>query len=686
MLGKLSVVRTGQVALCALFLACTGEVTSAPEEHGEASLPLETNGMFKLEAVHSGKCADVYKADSTDGANLQQWQCGTGEKPNQEFEVEQTGGGIHRIVASHSGKCLDVTGGSKADGANLQQWQCNGKAHQQWKIVEAGAGEYQIKAVHSGKCLDVSQASTANGANLQQWACAGVPQQRFRLLRVDGDGGPDMPVACGSYPPPARAGQWHSSKVSVDARGKLSYPSDGENNRIVDFSYAGYHAGERPIPSVPTVSRLGAVPGDNTRRIQDALDALGRRTPDSQGLRGALLLEPGRYELMGSLHINQSGVVLRGSGSGSDPASSTILVGKGDTPHQRRLVTVGTGNGNPWKAGASTKVTDAFVQVGSLELHVADPSLFQAGSEVLVRHPSTQKWIDALGGGGSKKPWAAGSKDIVYVRRVLRVAGQKLVLDAPLYNHLDRALAEATVALVSSRALISEAGLENLRVDIETKGGQDEDHVWDAVGVVGAENAWVKNLTILHFGHAAVATSGARHVTVSEVTAIEPVAVRTGGRMYNFDAEAYSQLILFTRCHAADGRHNFISNGTMTASGVVWHRCTSEGASTSEGHRYFSQALLFDAIDAKSGTIALINRGDWGTQHGWGAAHSVIWNYNKTMQAQKPPTAQNYAISRAGSVSTKNPFAGPQGHHELRAGELVPESLYEAQLCNRLAR
>src|SRR5205085_6151483 len=121
-----------------------------------------------------------------------------------------------------------------------------------------------------------------------------------------------------------------------------------------------------------------------------------------------------------------------------------------------------------------------------------------------------------------------------------------------------------------------------------------------------------------------------------------------------------------TRCHAENGRHNFISNGTMTASGVVWHRCTSEGASSSEGHRYFSQALLFDAIDAKSGSIGLINRGDYGTQHGWGAAHSVIWNYNKTMQAQKPPTAQNYAISRAGSVSTKNPFAGAQGHHEIR--------------------
>jgi hypothetical protein len=66
--------------------------------------------------------------------------------------------------------------------------------------------------------------------------------------------------------------------------------------------------------------------------------------------------------------------------------------------------------------------------------------------------------------------------------------------------------------------------------------------------------------------------------------------------------------------------------------------------------------------------------------------HSVVWNYNKTMRAQKPPTAQNCAISRHGSFSTSNPFPGAQGHRELQSGELVPESLYEAQLCDRLRR
>jgi hypothetical protein len=684
MRGKLLLV----AATCTLLAAgCTGAVRDSDEHDGETdgetAQALNADGVFKLEAAHSGKCLDVSAASQADGGNVQQWQCS--DVPNQEFEIEHLGNGVHRIIAAHSGKCLDVYKNGASNGTNVQQWKCHGKTHQQWQIVEAGADEYQLKAVHSGQCLDVSKAGRDDGANVQTWQCANVAQQKFRLVRVDAPGGPETPLSCGAFPPPARAGQWQSSKVKVDGAGRLSYPTDGAKNRIVDFSYAGYHAGLRALPNVPTVSTLGPVSGDNTRRIQDALDAVGKRAPDAQGFRGAVQLSPGRYEVNGTLRIAQSGVVLRGSGSGSDTATNTVLIGKGDTPHQRRLVVVGTNNGNPWKAGAATNVRDAFVPVGATRLDVDNPGLFKAGSDVLVRHPSSQKWIDALGGGGAKTPWSAGSKDIVYVRRVLSVNGNTLELDAPIYNHLDRTLTQSTVAQVSSRSLISEAGLENLRIDIETRGGEDENHVWDAVGVVGCEDCWVRGLSVLHFGHAAVFTSGARRITVSEVRATAPVAIRTGGRMYNFDAEGYSQLVLFTRCHAEDGRHNFIANGTMTASGVVFHRSTESGASTSEGHRHFSQALLFDAIDAKSGSIALINRGDYGTQHGWGAAHSVVWNYNKSMQAQKPPTAQNYAISRSGSVSTKNPFAGAQGHHEIRAGELVPESLYDAQLCNRLS-
>jgi hypothetical protein len=439
---------------------------------------------------------------------------------------------------------------------------------------------------------------------------------------------------------------------------------------------------------VPVVDTLGPAGGDNTQRIQDALDRIGSRAPDANGHRGALRLAPGTYEIRGTVRVRQSGVVLRGSGDGTDSAKSTVLLARGDTPHQRTVVVLGTNSTNPWSTGPAVEITTRFVPVGSTSFEVADASGFKVGQEVVVRHPSSQRWIDAVGGGGvvSDPKWQAGALDLRWIRQVTRVDGRTLHLDAPIYNHLDRALTVSTVAPVTRRNLVTEAGVESLRVDIETAGGEDENHAWNAIGVVGADNSWVQQVATLHFGYAGVYTQGAIRVTVSDARATEPVAVRTGGNMYNFAANGFSQLVLFTGCRAGQGRHAFISNGTTTVSGVVWHRCTMEGGDA-EGHRMWSQGLLFDNIRETGGggnQAKLINRGDAGTSHGWGAAHSVIWGFNREIVVQKPPTAQNYAVSAEGTKRGTAFAPGPFGSIEIRAGSLMPESLYEAQVVDRL--
>jgi len=44
------------------------------------------------------------------------------------------GGGYYRLTAKHSGRCLDVAGVSTSNGANVQQWECHGGDNQKWKI------------------------------------------------------------------------------------------------------------------------------------------------------------------------------------------------------------------------------------------------------------------------------------------------------------------------------------------------------------------------------------------------------------------------------------------------------------------------------------------------------------------------------------------------------------------------
>lgn len=83
--------------------------------------------------------------------------------------------------------------------------------------------------------------------------------------------------------------------------------------------------------------------------------------------------------------------------------------------------------------------------------------------------------------------------------------------------------------------------------------------------------------------------------------------------------------------------------------------------------------------------LGLYNRGEYGTGHGWGAAHFVAWNNDlgtASAAIQKRPLAQNYTIGGEGDFDA--PFPGPRGHIEHRQGALVPSSLYEAQLCDRL--
>jgi hypothetical protein len=494
-----------------------------------------------------------------------------------------------------------------------------------------------------------------------------------------------IPPFCSSYPQTVGAGDWQASRVFYSG-GKLSYVTDAENNRIPDYSFAGYHYGEAPLPTVPEVMRLTPASGDNTALIQKALDQVGARTPDAKGFRGALVLAPGTYEIRGTLHVNKSGVVLRGSGDGDDPASATILRATGDTPHQRPVVILGS-NSNVWtEASTHRKVTTPFVAVGSNSLDVESASGFAVGDFVVVHHPSTQAWIDVVGGGGmvADAPWKAGQIDIVYYRRITRISGQTLSFDAPLFNHLDRKLSQAYVAKVASNH-ITEAGVESLRVDIATAGGEDENHAWDGVAVTGAHDSWVLHVTALHFGSAGIVLGNAVRVTVASCRALDPVAIRTGSRMYNFNNERHSQLNLFTMCEATQARHSYISNGVSLSSGIVYHRSSQLGGGSEGGHRMWVQGVLYDNItEQDKGQVLLINRGDFGTSHGWGAVHSTIWKYNSEMLAQKPPTGQNYAFSNAGSFRPTVYFPGPIGVEELNPGNLVPTSLYEAQLCERL--
>ncbi|HEX8204137.1 MAG TPA: hypothetical protein VF590_26910, partial [Isosphaeraceae bacterium] len=124
----------------------------------------------------------------------------------------------------------------------------------------------------------------------------------------------------------ACAGPAPSRYVATDESGRLVYRTDARGDRLPDFSHCGYRGGGVAIPDAPARVVLAPAEGDDGARIQAALDRVARLPADAAGLRGAVLLEAGRYDIAGGLRIAAGGVVLRGRGDGPD---GTVLVARG---------------------------------------------------------------------------------------------------------------------------------------------------------------------------------------------------------------------------------------------------------------------------------------------------------------------------------------------------------------------
>jgi hypothetical protein len=145
-----------------------------------------SGAIFTITAKHSGKLLDVFDDGSgvinEDGTYVQQWTDHGGT--NQQWRLDDQGGGWWKLTNVRSGKCLDVPGGSAANSVALSQWRDNGGDNQRWSFTATGGGWYKIGAKVSGKFLDVAGASTADGARIHQYQDNGADNQRWRLEMV----------------------------------------------------------------------------------------------------------------------------------------------------------------------------------------------------------------------------------------------------------------------------------------------------------------------------------------------------------------------------------------------------------------------------------------------------------------------------------------------------------------------
>jgi hypothetical protein len=481
--------------------------------------------------------------------------------------------------------------------------------------------------------------------------------------------------------------------VKPGPHGCLRYAEDDRGNRVPDFSHSGYRSGGVPLPRVNAPA--GVLPlmpgdgGDDTAAIQAAIDAVAALPLDERGMRGAVELGPGTFTVAGVLRLIQSGVVLRGHGS--DPGSGTVLRGVG-TP--RALIQVGPKGVKRKSGGRETyPVSDVYVPVGARSFTLSHVRDLKPGDDIIVHRPKTQRWICAIGtdvlpsrkDGRATPPWKASGM-LTFERRIVRIDGNRVVVDAPLTNALEREFTQAYVSKLEFPERIAEVGVENLSARWETPvGAQCPTGKEDLVQVNSVQNAWVKNVRVQGFGGEAVMLgSPSKWVTVEDVTYVGHDVDKCPGQ-WAFKVGGQQNLVLRGRATGSHMNVLFTDTEVEGPNAVVDFLAVGNELRVRVASRW-STGILFDNVriqDASGQPSGDFDLARGRSSHGWSAVNSVVWNSEaEVFSVDDPPTAHNWIM---GGASKAKALLGT-GTYSAQRAAVQPQSLYRAQLAERLGR
>ena len=407
-------------------------------------------------------------------------------------------------------------------------------------------------------------------------------------------------------------GAWRSALYPLDWTPAYT-ASDG--HFLHDFSYAGYHAGQDPLPSPLgdsfDVTAYGADPSggaDATGAIQAAIDAAAAAAP------AVVEFPAGTFRVDGTLAVRTSGVVLRGQGSASTFVYFTLGTGIAYSAHLTFAGAVVDGADHPLSVDGGAR---------SDVVTLGDVSGLTVGDQVAVGwtitdafvadHGMTGVWVEFNG------QWRAFFRRTVTA--IDTTTGQ-VTLDVPLrYDALVRDGASLRV----QSGYLTECGIQDLAIsNVNTWDNAWAEWQAQAVLFSGVRDCWVSDVVSwesplstdgrgMHLMSGGIEVLDSRRVTLTD-TVLENAQNRgDGGNGYLFQVSRSNE-VLTVDSTARNGRHNFIQNWDFGTSGCVWLRTTSEGGRAlladwdpigipaySEFHHSLAMANLIDQSVATDG-------------------------------------------------------------------------------------
>jgi hypothetical protein len=498
--------------------------------------------------------------------------------------------------------------------------------------------------------------------------------------------------------------------------GKLVYKTTGAGDRIMDFSHAGYMGGGVALPNVPVKKTVQPSGGeDDTALIQAAIDEVSS-LPLENGCRGAVLLAPGTYPCAGTVRVYASGVVLRGSGAAGESQSTLKLVGRphgainvrspgsdrrgrqgqrGERESTERSSENQTATTDPKDAFTEVRTTfvDDYVPSGTATFTVNDATGFAVGDTITIQRPVTQAWVefmhmDDLVRNGRPQTWIRPGRDTTTERRIAAIDGNRLTVDVPLTDSFDAKYLNppgTSVVKIHPSTRVSQVGIENLHIGSPPQPINHTQRHFSAMRVSG-EDCWVRDVAIDETMNSV--GIGGRRITLQRVTVTRQARHEGSSRPAEF-APNGSQILL-DRCSVTADNVWFVATGAGNSGPIVLLNCTFHGDSRAESHQRWSTGMLYDNCRVPEGGIELRNRGSMGSGHGWSMGWGVIWNCTaKDYIVQHPPGAPNWMIGCIGeSRLAPRPFGKgpdlPEGIKDAHGAHVAPESLYLAQLAERL--
>lgn len=495
-----------------------------------------------------------------------------------------------------------------------------------------------------------------------------------------------LTVALASISYGAKSATWQNF---VEAR------ENGSEPILPDFSYAGYHYSEVPIPDpkhkVFNITDYGAIANDGLSD-RDAIQA----TIDAASKHGSGIVQfpAGRFHLNteakaeAPIYLKASNIILRGSGEGTngtelfmekhlDPADPEKMY---STPFMLNIECPNA------RAGRITYVTENATRE-TYSVTVASTDKLEVGQRVTLYLKSTDAVEEALAPYKAPAAWKRLASDgiVVNERHIIEsIEGNRITFKEPIHTSINASHGWE----IRGYTVLEEIGIEDIHfVGNWTQGfvhhrSALDDGGWSAIRMQNLANSWIRRCTFTNWNYA---------INVRSSSAISVLQISILGNKGHFATHTRGGYgVFFGLIRDTTASHHGPSMGYQSVGTVYW-KYQYDPSTSWDAHSGLPYATLLDCVEGGI-TYGRCGGPQIGLPNHW--RHFVLWNFKQTGKA-----LGQYDFWRDGD-NKRDRFVLPiiVGLHgkltsfkekhlqliESHGDAVTPESLFESQLSLRL--